>query len=333
MSLSLAEWITLKIKKELFALVSPSLPKETRLNTASGKAEGLLSDEYVTALFVLSHDPEEDIREAAEGGFRILTEKKLIEALSVRIAPEVIRKIYDNFKSREIILNMLALSECTDDGTLMELAKDGSDSVLELVSHSAKLIGNIELLNIIKSNANILPLIAEQAERTFNLPPGDAGAEFDSLPEALIGEDEELEESQALNLYQAVQQMTVVEKVKLAIKGNKEARGLLIKSSNKIVARTVIRNPRITDEEIATIAASKSASEEILREMVRNDEWTKNYMIRRALTFNPKTPLPAAIKMVNALREKDVRDISKSRAVPNAVRAAARRLIEARKFR
>ena len=228
---------------------------------------------------------------------------------------------------------MLALSECTDDGTLMELAREGSDSVLELLSHSSKLIGNIELLNAIKSNTNLLPLIAEQVERTFNLPSEDAGAESAPLPARLLGEDEELEEEESLNLYQAVQKMSVVEKVKLAIKGNKEARGLLIKSSNKIVARTVIRNPRITDEEIAFIASAKSASEEILRELVRNDEWTKNYPIKKALVFNPKTPLPAAIKLTNSLREREVRELSKSRCVPNGVRAAARRLLEARKFR
>ena len=52
-------------------------------------------------------------------------------------------------------------------------------------------------------------------------------------------EDEEIEGS----LYAAVQNMSVMQKIKLARMGNKEARGLLVRDRNKIVAAAAVRSP------------------------------------------------------------------------------------------
>ena len=44
--------------------------------------------------------------------------------------------------------------------------------------------------------------------------------------------------------------MTVGERLKLALKGNRDARMILIRDPNRLIQRFVLQNPRITDDEI-----------------------------------------------------------------------------------
>ena len=63
--------------------------------------------------------------------------------------------------------------------------------------------------------------------------------------------------------------------------------------------------------------------------MERKD-WLKAYPIRLALTQNPKTPVPKALRLLETLQERDVRQIAKSRNVASPVSAAAVRLLARR---
>ncbi len=139
-------------------------------------------------------------------------------------------------------------------------------------------------------------------------------------------DEEEVEES----LYQKVQKMKVVEKMRLAMRGDKEARGLLMREPSKLVQYAIINNPRITDGEVAVLAHSKQVDEEVLRKIAANREWMKLYPIRMALTTNPKTPLPIAMKLVSTLMFQDLRMIAKSKAVSASIAQAARKLVTAK---
>ncbi|MGV8073733.1 MAG: DUF4388 domain-containing protein [Syntrophobacteraceae bacterium] len=129
------------------------------------------------------------------------------------------------------------------------------------------------------------------------------------------------------SLFQKVQSMKIVEKLRLAMQGDKEARALLIREPSKIIQMAIISNPRITEGEVAVIAHSKQVDEEVLRRIAASREWTKLYPIRMALTTNPKTPLPISIKLVQTLLPQDLKLISKSKAVPTAIAQAARKLV------
>ena len=72
-----------------------------------------------------------------------------------------------------------------------------------------------------------------------------------------------MEEQEAL-ASKRIMVMNVSEKIKLATKGNKEARGILIRDSNKLVS-VRHRSPRITDGEILTQAQNKVAVDDVLR--------------------------------------------------------------------
>ena len=131
--------------------------------------------------------------------------------------------------------------------------------------------------------------------------------------------------------YQLAQIMGVGDKIKTALTGDKEWRSLLIKDSNKLVNSAVVKNPRITDAEILTIAKSVVQNEEILRIICHNKEWTKNNDIRKALVLNNKTPLPVALRFMGFLTEKDLSAMAKSKNISSVLVNNARRMLATKK--
>jgi hypothetical protein len=89
----------------------------------------------------------------------------------------------------------------------------------------------------------------------------------------------------------------------------------------------VISSPKITDSEIVIIAQSRAISDEILRLISVNKEWTRNYQVKLALAKNPKTPQPQAIKFLNYLQERDLKSLMKSKDVPTVISTHARRIL------
>ncbi|MBC7357454.1 MAG: hypothetical protein H5U10_02840 [Desulfacinum sp.] len=122
-----------------------------------------------------------------------------------------------------------------------------------------------------------------------------------------------------------IQQMTVPERIRLAMFGGKEARTLLMQDSNRVVQLAVLDNPKVTPSEVASYANSRSVTEEVLRKIAANREWIKLYPIRLALVKNPKTPVGIAVKLVNTLLPQDLKILSKSKAVSSVVVQAAKR--------
>lgn len=124
-----------------------------------------------------------------------------------------------------------------------------------------------------------------------------------------------------------LQRMKTNEKIRLAMFADKEARTLLMRSPNRYIQLAVVKNPKITDGEVASLAASKTADEEVLRQIANTREWLKNYSVRMALACNPKTPINIATRLVQTLLPNDLRGIARSKSVPTAVAGAARRLV------
>jgi hypothetical protein len=128
-------------------------------------------------------------------------------------------------------------------------------------------------------------------------------------------------------LWLRIRAMTVGQKVKLAFNGNKDARTILLRDTNKIIPRFVLQNPRITEEEILMLARDRNADDEILRQIAESREWTRVYAVRAALVENARTPLPKALTLLQTLGERDIGRLAKSKHVSNAIAVQARRLL------
>ena len=137
-------------------------------------------------------------------------------------------------------------------------------------------------------------------------------------------------DQEGLSKYQIALELKVAEKIKMGLTGDKEWRALMIKQSNKLIQAAVLKNPRITDGEVLTIANNKSSSEDLIRMILLNKEWMKLYEIKKALITHPKTPPPKAMRLVPMLTMKDIKELAKSRQVSTLVSTAARKELELR---
>lgn len=146
------------------------------------------------------------------------------------------------------------------------------------------------------------------------------------VPQELV---EELppEKKVTRNLAMEIQMMSVGERLKLALKGNRDARQILIRDASRMVQRFVLQNPRISDEEIVALAKNRSIDRELLDQICKRKEWLGNYQVKLALATNPKTPLPLAVRLVPSLLPRDLRNLAKSKNVPGAVSSIAKRLV------
>jgi len=151
------------------------------------------------------------------------------------------------------------------------------------------------------------------------------------FPEELIEEIKEEPDKEVFqSLYQKIKEMGVGEKIKLATIGNREARNLLLKDSNKIVLAAVINSPRNTEEDIIKICQSRNVSNEILRLIAAKKELTKNYKVKIGLVSNPKTPVPISLKLLSYITEADLRNIAKNKNISTVVARGARKILEDR---
>jgi hypothetical protein len=125
--------------------------------------------------------------------------------------------------------------------------------------------------------------------------------------------------------------MSMADKIKLAYKGNKSARELLVRDPNKIIGVAVVKSGRITDTEIMTIASNRSINEDVIRALTDNREYLRKYPVKLALANNPKTPIPTTMGLLNSLHVNDLKKLANNRNVSSAVFIQANKLYKARK--
>lgn len=143
--------------------------------------------------------------------------------------------------------------------------------------------------------------------------------------------EEDQEDHRVKSLYLSIQRLKVGEKIQLALRGSREIRTLLLRDTNQEVVKTVLENPKITDSEIELISKQKTTADEVLRTIAKKREWLRNYSINFALATNPKTPPPIAIKCISKLRIKDLSSLEKNRNIPEAVRAAVKKMLSVKR--
>ncbi|HVQ37826.1 MAG TPA: hypothetical protein VMS31_09845 [Pyrinomonadaceae bacterium] len=136
--------------------------------------------------------------------------------------------------------------------------------------------------------------------------------------------------AERVSLIKRIMFMKLKDRVKLAMKGDREARSILIRDSNRVVATAVIKNPRVTDQEIESIAAMRTVADEVLRLIAMNRAWARSYAIIHNLVRNPRTPLPTVISTLPRIRTKDLKQLSQNRNVSESARRQALRLSSAR---
>jgi len=215
------------------------------------------------------------------------------------------------------------------------ILKSSLDRLFDFLVRSGVIHGDMPEYG--EAMARLTPQEAAEVADNIELPP-----EAQRLVENSIDSEERAgEAAHALEQHKAepeevarrvpmlklVNSLNVSQKIALALKGNKEARTILIRENNRLVATAVINSPRITEQEIIAAAQSKSVSDEVIRTIARSKDLSRPYMVKKALVMNPKTPLVVTTRLMTLLRTAELKTIAKSRSVPSAVAAQAKRLL------
>jgi regulator of extracellular matrix RemA (YlzA/DUF370 family) len=172
-------------------------------------------------------------------------------------------------------------------------------------------------------------LPAERYEELITETAADALANVQRVIESERIESGEVS-TERVSLIRRIMFMNTKDRMKLAMKGDREARGILIRDSNKVVSSAVVNNPRISEQEIENIAAMRTVSDEVLRLIALNRSWARSYPIIHNLARNPRTPIPTVMNLLGRIRTKDLQNLSQNRNVSETVRRQAYRLEQAR---
>jgi hypothetical protein len=141
--------------------------------------------------------------------------------------------------------------------------------------------------------------------------------------------EEELKDK-FLPLHAKLAAMSISQRIRRAMLGTGGERNLLVRDKNKLVASAAIRSPKIQENEVVLIAASRNVSEEVLRIIATNREWTQNHQIKLNLVHNPRTPFAFASRLIGFLRENELKSLAKSKNVAANVAQAARQQLNRR---
>lgn len=348
------------LPKPLQKHADPKAPPPLRMMGAKGLVPAVAPGDLVTLLFVLSFDAEETVRATASRTAEGLPDKMFGVALRAEgIAHQVLDWLADRFQGKDPALELILLNPQTSDETVARLAPAVSQPLADIVrQNELRLLRNDAIIRGLCQNPNALastvdgacdfcvrngltlldvPQLVEAHKRVHGVDPTPKPA--DETAEGLIAEFQqdllhdqapvlraETDEDRArkLTITQRILKMSVSEKIKLATLGNKEARTILLRDANKLVCMAAATSPRITEGEILTLSNSRTTNADVLRYIFTNRDFLRSYALKLALVKNPKVPLPTALRFLQTLHERDVKELARDRNVPQTVSAQAK---------
>ena len=269
------------------------------------------------------------------------------------------------------VFDTIVLNPSTADPTIATLAaKAGAREIDLIAQNEQRLLRHPEIITAMYMNRrarmSTIDRVVELAVRNHVRVPGlaawdevaraltgtplsspDADAVFERAVEMLTGDDSVLTVGDAdqvipdeehvappptgLEKDVQINKLSIPQKIRMATLGNAFARGILVRDPIRMVAVAAIKSPGVTEIEAARYAGNPGLAEDVIRYIATRREWTKLYGIKFSLCKNPKAPVAETTRMLPFLREKDLTTLSKSRGIPSALAAQARKLMMQRR--
>jgi hypothetical protein len=299
----------------------------------------------------LRSDAEEAVRSDAAASLDALGPDLVLEILSDPSCPPEVLVHYASVAARnESLAEKLAFHPATPDEALTILASEGNSAVIDLViTNQERILSASGLLDRLTVNPALRPdqrvRILDLLDQFFKKSAGAAGepgeeidageaarlldvdvGELFAASEILDAHEFETAEDDAIrSAYRKILTLNTAQKAMLAMKGGREERSILIRDTNKVVALSVLKNPRLTELEVGSIAGARNVSDEVLRTVGLNREWSKNYAIVMSLVRNPRTPPGISTNFVSRLQTKDLKGLAQDKNVPEIIRKMSKK--------
>jgi len=142
----------------------------------------------------------------------------------------------------------------------------------------------------------------------------------DTTPE----EDQPPEKSQ--NTWDRVRGLSQMEKILLAVKADRTERALLLQDNDPRVLLSILRNPRLTVDEVVRLAKSSFLTYQIAEAIMKLAQWMANLDVRLGIIHNPKTPQAFSLRILPTLPDSEIKTIARAGTSMALKQAALRRL-------
>jgi hypothetical protein len=314
-------------------------------------------------LFVLLlEDEDETIRTDAQASLDGLGKEATREVLSdPSCAPEVLRYFARKVHRDETLADAVVFHAAAPGDALEWLAAKGSSPVIDLVlTNEERLLSSPVVLERLMMNpalrADQRGRLLELLDRASKAEPADAedGQEEDAssseqefeeaarLLDVDVGElfaaseimgGEEFETSdvpEVRSAYRKIVTLNAAQRAILAMKGGREERMILIRDTNKVVALSVLKNPRLPEGDVELISSMRNVTEDVLRGVGTNRDWTKNYSVVLNLVRNPRTPPGVSTNFISRLQNRDLKFLARDKNVPEIIRRMSKRTLDMR---
>jgi hypothetical protein len=160
-----------------------------------------------------------------------------------------------------------------------------------------------------------------EALRTRPVAPEEMHLE-EAIEEA-VEEEVEAQGPSRENAWDRLRSMSRTEKLLLVPKADRFERAILAQDNDPQVLYLLLKNPRLTADEVIRIAKSPFLTFQTAETIVKSNQWLSNVEVRVALVHNAKTPVAFALRLLPTLPESEVRTISHGAATSMALKQAA----------
>ena len=130
------------------------------------------------------------------------------------------------------------------------------------------------------------------------------------------------------NLWDRLRGLSRMEKLLLAAKADRSERAILLQDSDPQVLFSLLRNPRLTIDEVIRLAKTPYLTYQTAELIMKSPAWYANQDVRIALIHNAKMPLPFALRILPTLPESELRNISRGAATSMPLKQAALRKLQ-----
>jgi len=296
--------------------------RERKLAVCAGGAH-LRPADRAEILAVLAHDADEMIAARASEATLSLSPESFVEAIKRENAlPALFAFAARHLADKPGICDALIQNKnCGAEHLLHAVRHLPASAVQVLAEELDRVSASPALAAALEQSSSLTP---EQKNHLRELHGPGHPVDEAALADAAAAVEPDAERRQTL--IQRIAKMTVAQRVQYAIKGGADARRTLIRDPNKVVQRSVLQSPRLTDQEVEAFAAMSSLTDEILRLIAGNRTFRKNYVVVRNLINNPKTPLDVTLHMLPLLNAQDLKRLTTNKNVPETLRTTAFKL-------
>ncbi len=272
-------------------------------------------------LAVLAGDADELIAQRAAGA---LLSQPLDAILAALAQADASQQLFSycarNLADKPRIADALAKNPRCPADLLVPAARYFTSSAAQALIDDLDRLSTMPALAAVLAASSSLTADQRHALQELQQGPSDPSA----IEEAVAAAEPDRAKRQTL--LQRLSRMRVIERVQLALKGNREERMALIRDPCKVVQRAVLQSGQVSDREVETYAAIASLSEEVLRVIGSHRNFIKNHTVVRNLVNNPKTPLEISLHLLPNLTAQELKLLTTNHNIPDTLRKMAIRL-------